>query len=176
MIKITLNKIIIAAVFFALLSCAKEKKETQSENKQTTEVKDSVVAPVQPQVTSPAPSMHKDTVAKYSPVSDPKATGCDMLHKGTFTYKDSEGEDVTVKIVDGIWTEEHKKGQYVTIAKMKWTGKCEYENMLIMSSLPNFKLAPGTVMDVVIDKTEGNDIYFTATAAGKSYHSMLTKI
>jgi hypothetical protein len=102
---------------------------------------------------------------------------CSLLRGGgTFTYKDPQGEDVIVKINDDTWTEEHKNGQYVTLATMKWTGKCEYENTLIMSSLPGFSLSPGTVMAVTIDKVEGFDVYFTATAAGKSYHSKLTKI
>ncbi|MDV6169918.1 hypothetical protein R1T16_15885 [Flavobacterium sp. DG1-102-2] len=101
---------------------------------------------------------------------------CTLLHSGTFTYKDSEGDDVLVKINDKVWTEEHKGGKYVTLAQMKWVSKCEYENTLIMSSIPGFKLEPGTVMNVTIDKIKGFDIYFTATAEGNSYHGILTKI
>lgn len=102
---------------------------------------------------------------------------CSLLKNGgNFTYKDPQGQDVKVNVNDNTWTEEHKKGEYITIAKMKWTGQCTYENTLLMSSLPGFSLPPGTVMQVTIDKVEGFDIYFTATAAGKSYHSKLTKI
>jgi hypothetical protein len=176
MIKHTLNKIIIAAVFLTLLSCAKEKKEVQPKKEQTTAVKDSAAVPVQPQATPHAPSTHKDTVAKYSPVSYAKATGCQILRKGTFTYNDTDGDMVVVKIVDGAITEEHKGGKYVIVSQMKWINDCEYDNMLILSTVPKVKLEPGTVMNVVIDKVEGNDIYFTATAKGKSYHNMLTKI
>jgi len=103
-------------------------------------------------------------------------TDCTVLREGTFTYKDPQGDDVIVKVNDNIWTEEHKQGKYVTIAQMKWLNKCEYENKLIMSSIPGFKLAPGTVMNVTVDKVKAYDIYFTATAAGKSYHGKLTKI
>jgi hypothetical protein len=103
-------------------------------------------------------------------------TDCSLLREGKFTYKDSEGEDVVVKVNDNVWTEEHKGGKYITMAQMKWLSKCEYENTLIMSSLPGFKLPPGTKMDVTLDKVTGFDIYFTATADGKSYHGKLTKI
>lgn len=171
MIKDTFNKIIIAVVFFALLSCAKDKKQEQTK-KEPAKAKDSAAVTAEP-----APiSTHKDTIAKYSPVSDPKASGCQILRKGTFTYKDTEGDAVTVKIVDNTVTEEHKGGKYMLMSKITWKGECEYDNMLIVSTVPGVQLEPGTVMNVVIDKVEGNNIYFTATAKGKSYHNMLTKV
>lgn len=175
MIKHILNKIIIAVVFLTILSCAKEKKETQSKKEHPVEITDSVATPVTPTVTAPI-TTHKDTIAKHSPVSDPKATGCDMLHKGTFTYKDPEGDPVLVKIVDNVITEEHKNGKFMLMSQMTWKGECEYDNMLIVSTVPAVQLEPGTVMNVVIDKVDGNDIYFTATAKGKSYHNVLTKV
>ena len=171
MIKSTFNKIIAASVFFAFLSCAEDKKEEQTKE-EPAKVKHSAVLP---EVAAPI-STHKDTIAKYSPVSDPKATGCGILRKGTFTYTDTEGDAVTVKIVDNMVTEEHKGGTYILMSKIMWKGECEYDNMLIMSTVPGVQLEPGTVMNVVIDKVEGNDIYFTATARGKSYHNVLTKV
>ena len=176
MIKHALNKIIFATVFLMLLSCAKEKTEPQSEKEQTAEIKDSAAVPAVPETSIPVPSTQKDTITKYSPVSDPKATGCQMLRKGTFTYKDTDGDVVKVKILDGVITEEHKGGKYILMSKMTWKGECEYDNMFMMSSLPDFKLEPGTIMNVVIDKVEGNNIYFTGTAKGKSYHSIITKV
>lgn len=101
---------------------------------------------------------------------------CTLLRDGVFKYTDADGQNVTVKINGESWTEEHKGGKYVTLGKLKWKGKCQYENMLVMSSLPGFKLPPGTVMNVTIDQVKGFDIYFTATAEGKSYHGKLTKM
>lgn len=101
---------------------------------------------------------------------------CSILHDGVFKYKDSDGADVTVKINGDSWTEEHKGGKYITLGKLKWKSNCEYENMLLMSSLPNFKLPPGTVMNVTVDQVKGFDVYFTATAEGKSYHGKMTKV
>lgn len=101
---------------------------------------------------------------------------CDIMHDGVFKYKDSDGVDVTVKISGESWTEEHKGGKYITLGKLNWKGKCEYENMLLMSSLPGFSLPPGTIMNVTIDQVKGFDVYFTATAKGKSYHGKLTKV
>lgn len=129
-------------------------------------------------IDSPGLPKRFDVKSDWITITSPEtANDCSLLRDGgTFTYKDPQGEAVVVKINDNTWTEEHKNGQYVTIATMKWINKCEYENTLVMSSLPGFSLPPGTVMAVTIDKVEGFDIYFTATAAGKSYHSKLTKI
>lgn len=159
-----------------LVSCAEEKKESLPVPlSPPVQLKDSVADVPQPQYPEPK-STHKDTIAKYSPVSDPKATGCQILRKGTFTYKDTDGDPVIVKIVDDVSTEEHKGGKYMIMSQLKWIGDCEYENMLIVSTVPKVRLEPGTVMNVTIDKVDGNDIYFTATALGKSYHNMLTKV
>lgn len=129
-------------------------------------------------------SISKDTIVDNSAeeqqqdkVSDSVTeTGCAILRKGVFKYKDTDGEDVTVKIVEDVITEEHKGGKYILMSKVTWKGDCEYDNMLIMSTVPKVTIEPGTVMNVVIDKVEGKKIYFTATAKGKSYHSILTKI
>ena len=174
MIKNALTIILALVVIATLVCCAEEKKESQPVPlSPAVEVKDSVAD--EPQATVPI-STHKDTIAKYSPVSDPKAEGCQILRKGTFTYKDTDGDPVIVKIVDDVSTEEHKGGKYMIMSQLKWISDCEYENMLIVSTVPKVRLEPGTVMNVTIDKVDGNDIYFTATARGKSYHSMLTKV
>ncbi|MHA3789862.1 hypothetical protein ACX0HA_16765 [Flavobacterium hauense] len=176
MIKTAIDKVIVAAVFLMLLSCGEEKKEAQSQE-ELYGLKDSIASGVKPAtVSAPIMSTHKDTIAKYSPVSNPAATGCQILRKGTFTYSDTQGDPVVVKIVDDMSTEEHKGGKYILMSKLTWKGECEYDNMLIMSTVPGVQLEPGTVMNVVVDKVDGNDIYFTATAKGKSYHNMLTKV
>lgn len=164
-------KLFYLSVLFLLLSCGKEKKESGP-----SELNDTTTIVIVPRDTSVISVSNNDVIEKEAHVQVKKTTGCDMLHKGIFVYKDPQGQDVKVSITDNVWTEEHKNGQYVTIAKMKWTGQCSYENTLLMSSLPDFSLPPGTVMQVTIDKVEGFDVYFTATAAGKSYHSKLTKI
>lgn len=176
MIKAVLNTIITVSAILLLTSCAKEKNESQPlPLSPPIEVKDSVATAAEPEYPAPK-STNKDTIAKYSPVADPKAIGCQILRKGTFTYKDTDGDPVIVKIVDDVSTEEHKGGKYMIMSQLKWTSECEYENMLILSTVPKVRLEPGTVMNVTIDKVEGNNIYFTATALGKSYHNKLTKV
>lgn len=101
---------------------------------------------------------------------------CSIVREGKFVYKDSEGDDIIVTINGEAVTEDHKGGKYVLISKIKWISDCEYENMLVMSTVPKFPLAPGTVMNVTIDKVEGNNIHFTATAIGKSFHGIMKKI
>lgn len=112
------------------------------------------------------------TIAKH----EVQASGCSIVREGKFVYKDSDGDDIIVTISGEAVTEDHKGGKYVLISKMKWVSDCEYENMLVMSTVPNFPLAPGTVMNVTIDKVEGKNIHFTATAIGKSFHGVMKKI
>ncbi|WP_206619090.1 hypothetical protein [Flavobacterium cerinum] len=101
---------------------------------------------------------------------------CSIMREGKFMYKDSDGDDIIVTINGEAVTEDHKGGKYVLISKIKWISDCEYENMLVMSTVPKFPLAPGTVMNVTIDKVDGNNIHFTATAIGKSFHGIMKKI
>ncbi|MCO6146839.1 hypothetical protein [Flavobacterium sp. NRK1] len=168
MIKFAIHRISVIICLLIVVSCGKEKTDNAEAAEQKQIIKDSIIT--------------KDTVV--SRVSDtivhsavtPIASGCKLLHSGTFRYKDTDGDDVIVRINGESWTEEYKKREYIAISKIKWISDCEYENMLVMSTLPNFKLPPGTVMQVTIDEVKGKDVYITATAEGKSYHAKLTKI
>lgn len=112
------------------------------------------------------------TIAKHQV----QASGCSIVREGKFVYKDSDGDDIIVTINGEAVTEDHKGGKYVLISKIKWISDCEYENMLVMSTVPKFPLAPGTVMNVTIDEVDGKNIHFTATAIGKSFHGIMKKI
>lgn len=112
------------------------------------------------------------TIAKHQV----QPSGCSIVREGKFVYKDSDGDDIIVTINGEAVTEDHKGGKYVLISKIKWISDCEYENMLVMSTVPKFPLAPGTVMNVTIDEVDGKNIHFTATAIGKSFHGIMKKI
>lgn len=155
-----MKKIVVLLVVFILFACGKEKDNT-IEAKEIKEI-------LKPE--------SKDIIQKDTLPSVTKNAGCSIMRQGTFKYKDPEGDDVIVKINGESITEEHKSGKYFLMSKIKWISDCEYENMFIMTTLPKFNLEPGTLMAVTIDKVEGKDIYFTATAKGKSYHSVFTKI
>ncbi len=150
-----------ALCFFVLLACGKEKTPTT----EVTEEKTYIAKP-EPKDSLPAP------VLGYRKFQQ----DCSILKEGTFTYNDTDGDPVKVAIADGVITEEHKGGKYIILSKMTWVGKCEYKNMLMLCTIPGFKLPPGTVMNVTIDKVEGSTVAFTATANGKSYHNVLRKI
>jgi hypothetical protein len=117
----------------------------------------------------------KDSIVATTP-DEPITGSCAIMREGTFKYVDIDGDDVIVKIKDDVSTEEHKKGKYIIMSKIKWISDCEYENMLVMSTLPNFNLKPGTVMNITIDKVDGLHISFTATAKSKSYRGTITKL
>ena len=159
MIKHAIHKILLLICISVFISCKGETTATSTAEKKE------VLKDISTGVTTPAKVL--DSI---------KETGCAILRKGAFKYKDTDGDDVIVKIVDDVSTEEHKGGKYILMSKLTWKSDCEYDNMLIMSTVPKVTLEPGTIMNVTIDKVEGKDIYFTATAKGKSYHSMLTKI
>lgn len=108
--------------------------------------------------------------------NEEQGNDCSIVREGTFVYKDSEGDNIVVKIKGDAITEEHKEGKYIIMSKIKWINDCEYENMVVMSTVPNFPLAPGTVMNVTIDEVENNNIHITATAVGKSFHGVMKKI
>lgn len=156
---ITMKKISVLLILFVLFACGKDKNDT-TEPKIVKEV-----------LKSEPKNVEKDTLPDV--VTN---AGCAIMREGTFKYKDPDGDDVIVKISGEGVTEEHKKGKYFLMSKIKWINDCEYENMLVMCTIPQFNLEPGTVMEVTIDKVEGRQIYFTATAKGKSYHNVLTKI
>lgn len=156
---ITMKKISVLLVLFVLFACRKDKNDT-----------------TEPKVTKEALKSEPKDVEKDTLPDVDTNVGCSIMREGTFKYKDPDGDNVIVKISGEGVTEEHKNGKYILMSKIKWINDCEYENMLVMSTLPQFNLEPGTVMEVTIDKVEGKQIYFTATAKGKSYHNVLTKV
>ena len=162
MIKNAVYTIIIVLCFLQLLACGKE-KTTVKEITEETEIE------VKPEKKDSLPAADDSESNKFP-------NDCSILKEGKFTYKDTDGDPVKVSITDRVITEEHKGGKYVILSKMTWVGECEYNNMLMLCTIPDFKLPPGTVMNVTIDKVEGKTIAFTATANGKSYHNVFTKI
>ena len=47
---------------------------------------------------------------------------------------------------------------------------------LIKATIPNFPYKKGDVMNVKIDKVEGNKIYYTSLIQGMSWKGMFTKM
>lgn len=100
---------------------------------------------------------------------------CTMLHSGTFTYTDDSGNEVIVIIEGENHTEYHQDKKYVVESKIKWVNDCEYNATLTKATLPDFPYKKGTVMNVKVDRIEGNFIYYTGTVKGKNYKGSLKK-
>ncbi|MCW4470547.1 hypothetical protein OGH69_16370 [Flavobacterium sp. MFBS3-15] len=103
------------------------------------------------------------------------ANDCSILHNGTFTYKDEDGEPILVVIDDNKHTEYHKNKKYTIQSTIKWINNCEYHATLVKATLPNFPFKKGTVMKVAIDKVDGDDIYLACSVNGSKFESKLTK-
>lgn len=107
-----------------------------------------------------------------SPIDPPK--GCKILHKGTFYYR---GLDEAVKVVikGKKHIEYHNNGKYIIESKIKWVNSCEYNMTMEKVTIPDFPFKPGDVMNVNVDKIEGNIIYFTSTVKGMSWKNEFIK-
>jgi hypothetical protein len=103
------------------------------------------------------------------------AEDCLILHEGTFTY---QGEETPVKVVikEKEHTEYHNDGKYVIKSKLEWVSDCEYNMTMTKVTIPDFPFKPGDVMNVKINRVEGNDIYYTSTVKGLSWEGKLTKV
>lgn len=100
---------------------------------------------------------------------------CGILHHGTFTYIDEDGEPIFVVIDGNKHTEYHKNRKYTIQSKIKWITDCEYEATLLKTTLPYFPFEKGTIMKVAIDKIDGDDIYLLCSVNGSKFYSKLTK-
>ena len=100
---------------------------------------------------------------------------CTILHTGTFTYTDNDGDEVIVVIEGENHTEYHKDKKYTVESKLKWVNDCEYNATVTNATLPQFPYKKGTVMNVKVESIDGNFINYTGTVKGKSYKGTLRK-
>lgn len=103
------------------------------------------------------------------------AGDCSMLHSGAFIYTDDDGDDVRVVINGDSHIEYHKGTKYTINSKIEWVDACQANVTLVKATLPNFPFNAGTVMNIKVDKVEGNFIYYTAKVKGGSYKNTLKK-
>ena len=105
-----------------------------------------------------------------------KQNDCKILHEGTFLYDGVKENDIVVKIKGDDHIELHNGGKYKIESKLEWVDDCEYNMTMIKNTVPNFPFQPGDVMNVKVNKIEGDVIYYTATVKNKSYKGVLRKI
>lgn len=100
---------------------------------------------------------------------------CNILHNGTFKYGNSTTE-IKVVIKGNKHIEYHENGKYIIKSKLNWVNDCEYNMTMTEITIPNFPYKVGDIMNVKINKVEGNDIYYTSTVQGKSWDGQLIRI
>jgi hypothetical protein len=98
---------------------------------------------------------------------------CKILHEGTFKYADIP-EEIIVKIKGAKHTEYH--GKYVIESEINWVNDCEYNMTMTKITVPNFPYGPGEIMNVKIEKTIENEIYYISTVQGKRWRGKFIKI
>ncbi|MES1218596.1 MAG: hypothetical protein ABUT20_24040 [Bacteroidota bacterium] len=104
-----------------------------------------------------------------------KEDDCKIMHSGTFIYGDP-GFEVKVVIKGNKHTEYHDNGRYFIKSKLTWLSDCEYDMTMTDVTIPNFPYKVGDVMNVKIDKVDGDKIYYTSTVQGKSWQGKFIKI
>jgi len=113
---------------------------------------------------------------QFSFTSRPNAVAdCTSAHEGTFIYSDNSGDEVVVAIKGDNYTEYHKDKKYTVESKIKWSGDCQADITLVKSTMPGYPHKAGVVINVKIDKVEGDFIYYTAKVKGESFKGSLKK-
>lgn len=102
-------------------------------------------------------------------------TDCSMAHSGTFTYTDDQGDEVILAIDGESYKEYHKERKYTIESQIKWVNDCEANVTLIKATLPGFPHKAGTVMNIKVEKIDGNFVYYTGTVKGSSLKGSLKK-
>ena len=100
---------------------------------------------------------------------------CKILHNGTFKYGNTTTE-IKVVINGNKHIEYHENGKYIIKSNLNWLNDCEYNMTMTEITIPDFPYKIGDVMNVKINKVEGNEIYYTSTVQGKSWDGKLIKI
>ena len=77
----------------------------------------------------------------FTAANDEKAN-CEILHSGTFSYTDDDGDEVVVVIEGDNHTEYHKNKKYVIESTIKWVNDCEYNATLKNVTIPKFPPPP----------------------------------
>ena len=101
---------------------------------------------------------------------------CSIAHTGTF-YKNTSKMQITIsrtenKQVDKIF---YDNNNFYVYSEIKWLNDCEYQLKMTATTLPSFKYQPGDILNVKINKIEGNIIYFTTSVNDDSWEDNVTK-
>jgi hypothetical protein len=86
-----------------------------------------------------------------------------MLHSGTFTYTDDEGDEVIVVIEGDSYVEYFKNRKYSLERRLQWVDDCQFNASFVKSNLPNLGKVRTAVMNLKADRIEGNFVYYTAS-------------
>jgi len=92
---------------------------------------------------------------------------CNFLKECKLKYLDNSDSTAYIVIKDRTHIEYLQNGKYFIKSKLDWINACEYNATMIDITLPGFPFKPGDVMNVKIDRIEGDIIYCVLTALGQ---------
>jgi len=101
---------------------------------------------------------------------------CSLFKVGKFKYLDADDTTAYIVMSGEKQIEYSGLNNYTIESKIKWITDCSYNMEMIKITIPNFPFKPGDVMNVVINKIEGDIIYYTSTVKGKSWEGRFKKL
>ena len=101
---------------------------------------------------------------------------CSILKNGKFKYLDADDTTSYIVMNSGKQTDYSGQNDYIIESEVKWIGDCSYTMKMTNITIPNFPFKPGDIMKVVINKIEGDIIYYTSTVKGSSWKGRFKKI
>lgn len=98
---------------------------------------------------------------------------CSIMRSGVFKYEGLPYENKVI-IKGNEQIEIHKTDSL--ISTLKWVNDCEYNMTLNKITIPNFPYKIGDVLNVKINKVEGNRIFCTSTIYDNSWKTVFKKL
>ena len=101
---------------------------------------------------------------------------CNLFKTGKFKYLDAADTTAYIVMSGEKQIEYSNLNNYTIESKIKWVNDCSYDMEMTKITIPNFPFKPGDVMNVVINKIEGDIIYYTSTVKGTSWEGRFKKL
>ena len=101
---------------------------------------------------------------------------CSSSRSGKFKCLDAEDTTTYVIMNEEKQVSYSRLNPYTIESKIVWITDCSYNMEITKITIPDFPFKPGDVMNVVIDKVEGDIIYYTCTFKGMNGKGRFKKL
>ena len=98
-----------------------------------------------------------------------------LIENETFTYK-SHGETVLVVFNETEHVEYYNHKKHYIKSKISWLSTNECLMTIIDSDLPNFPFNNGTILNMIITKRKGKQVYYKSTLGGRTWSGKMRKL